>query len=123
MVSVGMSATDGGTENVRISVTIVPESNLNPYLEYVQRSEIPTYEDAAGLASFCILQRPFVAYVELVTISLWQSEQALSRFLATLAPTPAATDGYGAIRLEARNYTVLVSGTGKVQATQEASGE
>lgn len=123
MVSVYMSATARRTENVRISVAIVPESNLNPYLEYVQRTEIPTYEAAMGLASFCILHRPFVAYVELVTISVWESEQALTQFLEIKRPTPTATETFGAIRLEARNYTVLVSGTGKVQATQDASGE
>jgi hypothetical protein len=114
MVSVCMSASEGRTENVRISVAIVAESNLNPYLEYVQRTEIPTYEAATGLASFCILHRPFVAYVELITISFWQSERALTQFLETQRPIPAATETFGAIRLEARNYTVLVSGTGKV---------
>jgi len=79
---------------VRISVAVVAESNLNPYLEHVQTSEIPKYEAAEGLVSFCVLKRPFVAYGELLIISFWQSEQALTRFLETQTPTPAATESY-----------------------------
>ena len=100
---------------VRISASIVREPSLNEYLEHLQRNEIPHYEAAPGLISVWLLQRPFVAYVELLIISLWHSEQALTRFLETQTQTPAATETYGSIQLEARNYTVLISGHGKVQ--------
>src|SRR5882762_2326592 len=59
------------------------------------------------LISFCVLQRPFVAYVELLTISFWQSEQVLPRFLEGQSPADEI-GSCGAIQLEARNYTVLI---------------
>jgi hypothetical protein len=39
------------------------------------------------LASFCILQRSFVVYVELSTISFSQIERALTRFLENRLPS------------------------------------
>ena len=104
---------------VRISSVVVAESNLNLYLEYAQKSEIPKYETAASLVSFCLLQRPFVAYAELLTISVWHSEQALARFLEGQSPRNADNGDYGAIQLEARNYTILISGEGHLQAAKD----
>lgn len=115
--------TEGTTEKVRVSAAIVHGSNLNAYLEYVQKNEIPKYEAAGGLASFCVLQRPFVAYVELLIISFWQSEQALTRFLGAQTLAPAATESYGAIQLEPHNYAFLISGKGRIQAAEDASRE
>ena len=65
-----------------------------------------------------MLQRPFVAYVELLTISFWQSEQVLPRFLEGQSPADEI-GSCGAIQLEARNYTVLISGEGKPQAAED----
>jgi hypothetical protein len=39
------------------------------------------------LASFCLLQRSFVVYVELSTISFSQIERALTRFLENRPPS------------------------------------
>jgi hypothetical protein len=45
----------------------------------VQENEIPSYESAAGLIS--VLPRPFVAYVEVMALSLWQSDEELTGFI------------------------------------------
>jgi hypothetical protein len=66
---------------VRISSIIVPESLYNLHLTKLQSAAIPQYEAAAGLVSVSLLQRPFVAYVELLTISLWVTEKAMTSFL------------------------------------------
>jgi hypothetical protein len=116
----GSSMLDIRTSHDRANlIGSVPESKLNAYLKYVRRSETPKYEDAAGLISFCVLQRPFVAYVELLTISFWQSEQVLPRFLEGQSPADAEIGSCGAIQLETRNYTVLISGEGKPQAAED----
>jgi heme-degrading monooxygenase HmoA len=108
---------------VRISSNVVPEASLDLYLEYFRKNEIPNYGAAAGLASFYVLQRSVVAYVELLSISFWESEQVLTRFLDTQTPTRAATESYGVIHLEARNYTLLISGKGGIQTGEDASRE
>jgi hypothetical protein len=104
---------------VRISSSAVPENKVASYLEYMQGTEVPHYEAAAGLTSFSLLQRPFVAYVEVMTISLWQSQQFLTRFLEDRSAEPPVPIDYGAIQFEARNYTVLISSRGAVEAAEE----
>jgi len=93
---------------VRLSSTAVPISELNAYTEHVQGTEIARYENAPGLASVWVLQRPFVAYVELLTISLWESEQALASFVETEPPTDRTKPPYGAVRLDARQYEFVL---------------
>jgi hypothetical protein len=72
-----------------------------------------------GLACFCLLHRPFVAYAELLIISVWHSEQALARFLENRSPIETATGDYGAIQLGAGNYTILTSGEGQLLVTED----
>ncbi len=51
-----------------------------------QTHEIADYESAAGLVSVWLLRRPFVPYVEVMTVSVWESEQALHQFIKSQAP-------------------------------------
>jgi len=60
--------------------------NLNAYFEHAQTHEIADYESAAGLVSVWLLSRPFVAYVEVMTVSVWESEQALHQFIKSQLP-------------------------------------
>jgi heme-degrading monooxygenase HmoA len=99
---------------VRISSAVVPESMASSYLEYVQRCEIPCYEVASGLIGVSVLQKPFVAYVELMTVSVWQSEEALKRFVRDQLPADRTEAGGGAIELSERIYEVVLSRPGKL---------
>ena len=69
---------------------------------------MPRYKVARGLHSIHILQRELVAYVEIITVSLWDSEEALNVFLETLPSSKAAPELAG-ISFEPRTYTLLVS--------------
>ena len=70
---------------VRISSAIVPHSMFDGYLEYVHTSTIPVYEASRRTNFSFLFQRPVVGYVELLTLTMWQSEQALTRFLEDYA--------------------------------------
>jgi len=72
---------------------IVPAHTLSRYLEHLEQFLIPRYEAASGLISVFLLQRPFVAYVELVTLSMWQSDEDMTRFLESRACLSFPTKG------------------------------
>jgi heme-degrading monooxygenase HmoA len=91
---------------VRISSIAIPKAELSNYCEHVRR-ELPQYEGAAGLDSIHVLQREFVAYVEITTLSLWDSEEALRAFLEA-PPVEDTPRNFMGIEFEARTYTVLV---------------
>jgi heme-degrading monooxygenase HmoA len=99
---------------VRISSAAVPAHNLTSYLEHVQGSEIPSYEAARGLTSVWLLQRSLVAYVELMTISLWRSEDAMREFVEKQILADRAENEYGLIQYEARIFEVAAYREGKV---------
>jgi heme-degrading monooxygenase HmoA len=97
---------------VRISSTIVPKPKLKEHLERVQKSEIPAYEAAPGLHSVWLLERPFVEYIEVMTISLWRSETALNRFLKDLPPVTVDAKEHKEIQLDARLYGLVTASKG-----------
>ncbi len=97
---------------VHVSSVIVPHPQVSAYLEYVQMSSIPAYENAAGLVSVSLLQRPFVAYVELLTLSLWESEYALSQFDEVQSTTDGVRSQHGIIHFEPHTYQLVVSRRG-----------
>lgn len=97
---------------VRISSAIVPHSMFDRYLSYVQTSTMPVYEAAAGLISVSVFQRFVVGYVELLTLTTWQSEQALTRFLDASPATNNDRSNYGVIPMEPHVYELLVSRQG-----------
>jgi heme-degrading monooxygenase HmoA len=70
------------------------------YLDYAHNGIIPAYESAAGLISVAVFQRPVVGYVELLTLTMWQSEQALTRFLEDSLTTSKDRSDYGVIYME-----------------------
>jgi hypothetical protein len=91
---------------------MVPYSVLQTYLDHVHTSRIPTYRAAAGLVSVSVCQRPVVSYVELLTLTLWQSEQALSKFLEGDLAAANDRNENDVIHMEAHVYELLVTRQG-----------
>jgi heme-degrading monooxygenase HmoA len=82
------------------------------YLNYVHTTTIPCYESAPGLISVSVFQRPVVGYVELLTLTTWESEQALTRFLQDSLATNNDSSDYGVIHMEPHVYEPVVSRQG-----------
>jgi len=97
----------------RISSALVPQSQFGKYLEYVEKSVVPAYEVAAGLISVCLLRRTVVGYIELLTLSLWQSDEALTAFLESQPGPIGLRSDYGAIHMEPHAYEQVVCRDGK----------
>ena len=108
---------------VRISSVAVPESKASPHLEYVQTCEIPRYEGAKGFIGIYVLQRLFVAYVELMTIEIWQSEEALKEFVGDQSPADRPKCDCGAVQLPERIYDVVLFREGKLREVDPRAGE
>jgi heme-degrading monooxygenase HmoA len=102
---------------VQVSSVAVPQSMVNVRIEDMRSRTIPIYQAAEGFVSLCLLQRPFVAYVELLMISIWESEAALDRFTASHLPVDGAERDRAIIRLGVRTYD-LVSSESKAQDVQ-----
>lgn len=107
---------------VQISSVAVPQSVLSVQIENMRSRTIPTYQAAEGFVSLCLLQRPFVAYVELLMISIWESEPALNRFTARQLAADVAEGDHDIIRLGLRTYELLVSSERKTQDAQNLFG-
>ena len=95
---------------LRISSIAIPRPGVDDYLDHVERDVIPRYEAAQGLEWVSILQRVVVAYVEVITISAWQSEDAVTHFFQHW-PAEAKHE-YAGIEFEPHNYTLLMSRQG-----------
>ena len=98
---------------VQISSVVVPQSNLNDYLDHVRHNEILSYAAAPGLVSVSLLQRSFVAYVEVMTVSSWRSLEAMQKFAENLRFCANARVEYDSIQLDPRAYEVVVSCDGE----------
>ena len=107
---------------VQISSVAVPQSVVSVQIENMRSRTIPTYQAAEGFVSLCLLQRPFVAYVELLMISIWESEPALNRFTASQLAVDVAERDHDIIRLGLRTYELLVSSESKAQDAQNLFG-
>lgn len=92
---------------VRLSSAVVSESSLGEYLEYLERNESPGYEAASGLVCVLVLQRRFVSYVEVMTLSLWRSEETLKEFVETRSLLNGAQVEHHSVQLEPRIFTVV----------------
>lgn len=68
---------------------------------------LPNYETAEGFFSVCVSKREVVAYVEVLTISIWQSEDALRHFIQDNGRV--ATKDRGFISLEPHTCELLYS--------------
>jgi hypothetical protein len=103
----------------QISSTVVPDSKLKEYLEDLQRNELRKYELAPGLDSVCLLQRPFVAYMEVMIISIWRSERALKRFSESWRYGDHVASEYGGIQFEPRVYSLMMFCKGTARDVEE----
>lgn len=92
---------------VRISSVIVPESRIRAYIEDARNRQIPMYGAAPGLVSVYFLQRPAVAYFELLTLSIWESERAAAHF--TTSEEETSRSEHGAITLDPHWYELVLS--------------
>lgn len=90
---------------------IVPAPTLSRYLEHLEQFVIPRYEAAPGLISVLLLQRPFVAYAELVTLSMWQSDEDMTRFLESQAMPVFPEEGV--IQIEPHAFEIVLSRQGR----------
>jgi len=97
---------------VQISSIAIPETTVNDYLEYVHRNLIPRYEAALGLDSVHLLQRQLLAYVEVITISVWDSDAASKNFFKD-SPVDDKQNHLGGIEFEPRTYVLLTSRQGQ----------
>ncbi len=74
-------------------VAIVPETQVGIYLEHVGSNVKLAYE-TVGLIAVSLSRRQVLGYVEFLTLSIWQSDEALKRFLeGQLASTGVGSDG------------------------------
>jgi hypothetical protein len=97
---------------VRISSSIMSQSMFDTYSNRVQDTTIPAYKAAAGLISVSVFRRLVSGYVELLTMSVWQSEQALIRFLESCPPTKKLSSDNGVIHMEPHVYELVASEQG-----------
>ncbi len=75
---------------LRMVSVFVPRSELEMYLEHLRIKIIPAYEASPGLISVVLVRRQFAEYVEVATISTWQSEEAMARFVGhAVLPDPS----------------------------------
>jgi hypothetical protein len=96
----------------RMLSTFVPRSELEMYLEHLRIKTIPAYEAAAGLISVALVQRQFAEYVEVATISTWQSEETMTRFLGQAAPIDPSQPVRSLIEWQAHIYEMVVARNG-----------
>jgi hypothetical protein len=108
---------------MRISSAVVPHSILDRYLDHVRTSIIPVYESAADLISLSVFQRPVVGYVELLTLTMWQSDQALTRFLEDNLATDSDRSSYGVIHMEPQAFELVESRQGTRQIAEDLQGQ
>jgi hypothetical protein len=100
---------------IHTSSVVVPQTDSAAYLEHVRCILLPTYETAEGLFSVCVSKRELVAYIEVLTISSWQSEEALLRFIQTNARVAEKTPGF--ISQEPHSFELLYSLPGRWRAS------
>jgi hypothetical protein len=110
--------------NLRITSSIVLETNSTAYRDLVQQVVVPRYEVADGLLSVFVVTRHLVAYVELDILSLWDSQQAMAQFASAEALTTGVGSDLGVIHLDERTYTVAWARTlQNGESADETAGE
>jgi heme-degrading monooxygenase HmoA len=92
---------------IHTSSVIVPQRESAAHLDHVRCILLPNYETAEGLVSVCVSKRETVAYAEVLTISIWQSEDALQRFIQDQGRV--VTKDRGLISLEPHTFELLYS--------------
>jgi heme-degrading monooxygenase HmoA len=69
---------------LRISSVFVPYTHCDEHLEYVYGEVLPGLASAEGFVCVWLLRRSMVGYSEFALISLWRSEQAVTRYEANI---------------------------------------
>jgi hypothetical protein len=92
----------------RIASTIVPQPAIGVSVERWQTAILPRYLSSQGLILVCLLQRPLVAYIELMTVSVWTTQEELDQFLQRGPGIVVPERSDDIIQLEARAYDVIV---------------
>jgi len=105
---------------VRISSTIVHESHLASYLGHLENGVIPKYEAAEGMVRVYLLQRRLVAYVEILEVSLWRSQEVVQRFMENELLTEDVRREYGVVEVEPRTFEVVLFRKGRAPGNEES---
>lgn len=93
---------------VHVASIIVHQSQATDYLEHVHTKLLPAYRAANGLVSVFFSRRELLAYVEILAVSTWRSEEALRRFSPeTMSPDEMNARGF--IALEPHVYELFAS--------------
>jgi hypothetical protein len=99
----------------------VPDANLARYLEYVKRGELPLYESSPGLVAVWLLERSFVAYTEVMVLSVWRNEKFMMVFVEKQPSPDEVKRVYGVTPIESRAYGLTTSLDGKLRSDFQAS--
>lgn len=95
---------------------------FDTYLDHVCATAMPIYEATTGLISVLLFRRPAVGYVELLTLTMWQSEQALTRFLESSPATNGLRGDKGVIHMDPHVYELVASRQG-IRECEDAEPE
>jgi hypothetical protein len=106
---------------VQILSYAVPEPNLGAYLEFVKRNELAFYESSPGLVDVWLLERSFVAYVEVLILSVWDSEKSMMGFVKKHSSLNEVKRDHGVIPIAAHSYRLSASLGGKLRKDIEPS--
>jgi len=87
-----------------MSSCAVPEANIAAYLEFAKRNELVLYLSFPGLRAVWLLERPFVAYVEVLILSVWDSEESMMEFVRKHSPLDQQKSDHGAIAITTHSY-------------------
>jgi heme-degrading monooxygenase HmoA len=84
----------------RISSVFVPLSDYESYVAYLLHDVATEYAQAEGFVSILILHRTLVAYSEVVIISSWQSERAMTEFFEAAHRSATQRDNLCSAQIE-----------------------
>jgi len=98
---------------LRMLSVFVPRSELEIYLEHLRIKTIPAYEASPGLISVVLVRREFAEYVEVATISTWQSDDAMARFLGNAVLLDPSQPVSSMVEWDAHIYEMVEARCGK----------
>jgi heme-degrading monooxygenase HmoA len=98
---------------LRLSYVFVPRLS-EVSLEELRAWTVNNYTAAPGLYSVLLFQRQLAGYVEVVTLSIWQAEEAMTRFFSDKQHSEWNHSEKGAIRKESQSYELVVAVRGSL---------
>lgn len=106
---------------LRLSSVFVPRLS-DICLEELRAWAVDNYAAAPGLHSVLLFQRELVGYVELVTLSIWQAEEAMTRFFEDKKHSDWNHSEKGSIEKEPHSYELVVAIDGSVPDAEPDPG-